>query len=307
MNLLEIRDLKVSFFTEDGVVRVLNGIDLVISKNEKLGLIGETGCGKTVLAHTIIRLLPENCKIDGEILYKGRELLKLSEDEMRRVRGKEIAMVFQNPLSSLNPLLSVGSQISEVLKPKNRAWEKAIGFLRKVGIPSPEKRAKEYPHEFSGGMRQRVMIAIALACNPSLIIADEPTKGLDMTIKAQIVELIKEVTRDKAMLLITHELGVAKELCQRVAVMYAGKIIEEGLLDEVFSNPLHPYTRGLLDSHPSRGLKPIKGMTPSLINLPEGCAFYPRCDLAMERCKKNMPNFVGDKNHRVRCFFADRS
>jgi peptide/nickel transport system ATP-binding protein len=259
MTLLGIRNLKVYFYSEDGVVQAVNDVDLDIGEGETLGIIGETGCGKTILGLSILRLLSENTKVEGRILYKGEDLLKLSEDEMRKIRGKEIAMIFQNPLSS-------------------------------------------------GGMRQRAMIAMGLICMPSLIIADEPTTGLDVTIQAQIVELMKEVLKDSgtSMLLITHDLGVAAELCDYIAVMYPGEIVEYADVRNIFKNPKHPYTRGFLDSLPGRGLKPIPGISPSLINIPEGCKFHPRCSYATERCKKERPQMkkVGEK-HFVRCFLYD--
>ena len=310
MNLLEIVDLKTHFTTPDGVVRAVDRIDLSIKEKETFGLVGETGSGKTVLGLTIMRLLPPTTMVGGEIIYKGKNLLEVSEAEMREVRGEEIAMILQNPTTSLNPVLRVGEQIAEAIRlhqglNKRYAKEKAIEMLGSVRISSPSARADEYPHEFSGGMKQRVMIAMGLACDPSLIIADEPTKGLDVTIKAQIVELIKKVTEDKAMLLITHDLGVARELCDRIALMYAGELVEYGLLRDIFENPLHPYTIGFLDSLPARGLVPIRGLSPSLIHLPDGCRFHPRCDFATEECMQRHPEVVevGD-GHFVRCYHA---
>ena len=313
MTLLGIRNLKVYFYSEDGVVRAVNDVDLDIGEGETLGIIGETGCGKTILGLSILRLLSENTKVEGRILYKGEDLLKLSEDEMRKIRGKEIAMIFQNPLSSMNPVLTIGTQVAEPVElhqhlDNQNAKEKVIEMLKSVRIPSPSKRVDEYPHEFSGGMRQRAMIAMGLICMPSLIIADEPTTGLDVTIQAQIVELMKEVLKDSgtSMLLITHDLGVAAELCDHMAVMYPGEIVEYAGVRDMFKNPKHPYTRGFLDSLPGRGLKPIPGMSPSMINLPEGCKFHPRCSYATERCKKERPRMieVGEK-HFVRCFLYD--
>ena len=313
MTLLGIRNLKVYFYSEDGVVRAVNDVDLDIGEGETLGIIGETGCGKTILGLSILRLLSENTKVEGRILYKGEDLLKLSEDEMRKIRGKEIAMIFQNPLSSMNPVLTIGTQVAEPVElhqhlDNQNAKEKVIEMLKSVRIPSPSKRVNEYPHEFSGGMRQRAMIAMGLICMPSLIIADEPTTGLDVTIQAQIVELMKEVLKDSgtSMLLITHDLGVAAELCDYIAVMYPGEIVEYAGVRNIFKNPKHPYTRGFLDSLPGRGLKPIPGISPSLINIPEGCKFHPRCSYATGRCKKERPQMkkVGEK-HFVRCFLYD--
>ncbi|RLG32643.1 dipeptide ABC transporter ATP-binding protein DppD [Methanosarcinales archaeon] len=307
MSLLTITHLKVLFPTQDGVVKAVNTVDLKIANAERLGLIGETGCGKTVLGLSIIRLLQPSTKIEGEIVYKGKELLRLSEEEMRKIRGKEIAMILQNPTTSLNPVLKVGDQIAEAIQlhqglDKRAAKEKAIEMLESVKIPSPEKRANEYPHQFSGGMKERVMIAMGLACNPSLIIADEPTKGLDVTIKVQIVKLMKEVSRRKSMLFITHDLGVAAEICDNIAVMYAGELVEYAKTEDIFKNPFHPYTRGFLNSLPSRGLKQIRGISPSLIDLPTGCRFHPRCDQASAKCKIDHPELVEIENgHFARC------
>lgn len=310
MEILKLIDLKVRISTEYGIVRAADTVNLEIGKNETLGLIGETGCGKTVLGLSILRLLPENTTVEGKILYQGVDLLTLGEDEMRQIRGKEIATIFQNPLTSMNPALTIGTQISEpfVLHQgfkKKDAMQKVIEMLKQVRMPSPSERVKSYPHELSGGMRQRAMIAMGLACTPPLIIADEPTKGLDVTIQAQVVELIKELTRKSgtSMLLITHDLGVAAELCDNIAVMYSGEIVEYANIKEFFKNPGHPYTQGFLDSLPSRGLKPMNGMSPSLIDLPEGCKFYPRCPSAMDICKSNRPEMVEiAKRHLVRCF-----
>ncbi len=313
MTLLSIQNLKVHFHTEDGAVRAVNDVVLDIEEGKTLGLIGETGCGKTVLGLAILRLLSENTKVEGKILYHGKDLLKLNEDEIRKIRGKEIAMIFQNPLTSFNPVLTIGTQLSEPFElhqglKKKDAIQKVIEMLKLVQIPSPSERVNEYPHEFSGGMRQRAMIAMGLACKPSLIIADEPTKGLDVTIQAQVVGLMKELTTNSktSMLLITHDLGVAAELCDNIAVMYPGEIVEYADIKEFFKNPKHPYAQGLLDSLPSRGLKPMNGMSPSLINLPEGCKFHPRCPLAMGICKNKRPEMaeIGEK-HFVRCFLYD--
>jgi peptide/nickel transport system ATP-binding protein len=310
---LSIRDLKAYFYTRDGVVRAVDGVDLDIEEGETLGIIGETGCGKTILGLSILRLLSENTKVEGKILYRGKDLLELDENEMREIRGKEIAMIFQNPLSSMNPVLTVGTQVAEPVElhqhlKKRDAREMVIEMLRSVKIPSPFKRVDEYPHEFSGGMRQRAMIAMGLICMPSLIIADEPTTGLDVTIQAQIVELMKEVLEDSgtSMLLITHDLGVAAELCDHIAVMYPGEIVEYASVRDLFKNPKHPYTRGFLGSLPGRGLKPIPGISPSLIDLPAGCKFHPRCPSATERCRKERPGMIeiGEK-HYVRCFLYD--
>jgi len=308
MSILKLTHLKVHFPTQDGVVKAVNTVDLEIAHGERLGLIGETGCGKTVLGMSVMRLLQLATKVEGKIVYKGRDILRLSEEEMRKIRGKEIAMILQNPTTSLNPVLKVGDQIAEAIQlhqglNKREAREKAVEMLESVKISSPEKRASEYPHEFSGGMKERAMIAMALACNPSLIIADEPTKGLDVTIKMQIIKLMKEVTKQKSMLFITHDLGAAAEICDNIAVMYAGELVEYAKTTDIFKNPMHPYTRGFLNSLPGMGLKPIRGMSPSLIDLPTGCRFYPRCDHASAKCKIEHPEMVEIKNgYSARCF-----
>ena len=310
MTLLRISDLKTYFPTPDGIVRAVDTIDLSIGERETVGLIGETGCGKTVLGLTLMRLLQSSTKTEGTIIYNGTNLLKVSEAEMRMIRGEEIAMILQNPTTSLNPVMRVGEQIAEAIRlhqglSKRDAKEKAIEMLDAVRIPSPSIRVNEYPHEFSGGMKQRVMIAMGLACNPSLIIADEPTKGLDVTIKSQIIKLLKEVTKERAMLIITHDLGVARELCDRIALMYAGELVEYATTGEIFEAPLHPYTRGFLGSLPSNGLVPIPGMSPSLINLPDGCRFHPRCGHVTELCRRKHPDMIEIENgHFVRCFHA---
>jgi len=310
VNLLEIINLKTHFPTPNGLVKAVDTIDMSISEQETFGLIGETGCGKSVLGHSIIRLLQSDTVVKGKIIYKGKNLLEISEAEMRNIRGEEIAMILQNPTTSLNPVINVGEQIAEAIRLHQRlnkkdAKQKAIEMLEAVRIPSPSQRANEYPHEFSGGMKQRVMIAMGLACDPALVIADEPTKGLDVTIKIQIVELMKEITAQKAMLLITHDLGVASEMCDRIALMYAGELVEYASVIEIFENPLHPYTIGFLDSLPGRGLVPIPGMSPSLIDLPDGCRFHPRCSYVMEICRQKHPEMTEMKDgHFVRCFHA---
>jgi peptide/nickel transport system ATP-binding protein len=299
MTLLSLEHLESCFMTVDGIVRAVDDVSLEVGENENLGLVGESGCGKTVLALSILRLLSENTRIEGKIIYKGQDMLALSEDELRAIRGKEIAQIFQNPISSLNPVLNMGFQISEPFMlhqgmEKGTARSRAVQMLGLVRIPSPSVRAKEYPHEFSGGMRQRAMIAMGLACKPSLIIADEPTRGLDVTIQAQIVELMKELIKDSgsSMLLITHDLSLAAELCDRIAVMYSGEIVEIADIRDFFNDPAHPYSRGFLESLPSRGMKPIRGISPSLINPPKGCRFEPRCDYAQEKCRVVHPGLV---------------
>jgi peptide/nickel transport system ATP-binding protein len=311
MNRLEITNLRVLFPTDDGLVKATDGVDLQIEEVENLGLIGESGSGKTVLGMAILRLLPKDAMMEGKIKFNGRDLLSLKEDEMRRVRGKEIVMILQNPTSALNPALTVGSQIEEVLRLHEdldgpSARKRVLELLRKVKIRGASKRAKDYPHQFSGGMKERAMIAMALASDPSLIIADEPTKGLDVTVKREILGLLKEVTERKSMLFITHDLASAAEICERIAVMYAGELLEIGKTEELLNDPLHPYTKGFLGSLPSRGLKPIRGMGPSLISLPSGCKFHPRCDHATEVCRRDHPPMVQrDGGRQVRCFLYD--
>lgn len=311
MSVLEIIDLKTWFQTQDGLVKAVNSVNLRIEKNERVGLVGETGCGKTVLSFSIIRLLQPTTMIEGKILYKSKDILKLSEREMQKIRGKEIAMILQNPTTALNPVLKVGDQIAEAIwlhqgLNKKEAKEKAVEMLEAVKIPLAEKRANEYPHQFSGGMKERALIAIGLACGPSLIIADEPTKGLDVTTKAQIIKLMKDMTKQRSMLFITHDLEVAAEICDNIAMMYAGELVEYAKTGNIFKNPMHPYTQGFFNSLPNRGLKPIKGMSPSLIDLPSGCRFYPRCDYAREICKNRHPEMVEMENgHFVRCLLYD--
>ena len=308
MNLLKIKALRVYFPTDDGIVKAVDGVDLNIKREEILGLIGETGCGKTVLGMSIMRLIQSTTLTDGEIIYKDRDLLSLSDDEMRKIRGGEIAMVLQNPMTSLNPVIRVGEQIAETIRlhqglDKKAARKRVIEMLRDVRIPDPEKSVDSYPHQLSGGMQERVMIAMALASNPELIIADEPTKGLDVTVKREIIRLMKEVTAKRSMLFITHDLGAAAEICDNIAVMYAGELLEHASVDSIFSEPLHPYSEGLLNSLPERGLKPIRGISPSLIDTPQGCRFHPRCDYAMEICREKHPEMVKLEDGRaVRCF-----
>ncbi|MFB3763876.1 MAG: ABC transporter ATP-binding protein [Methanotrichaceae archaeon] len=307
MTLLDIINLKAHFPTSDGMVKAVDCVDLSLGERERLGLIGETGCGKTVLGMSIIRLLQPTTRIDGQILFRGKDLLKLSEEEMRRNRGKEIAMILQNPTTSLNPVLKIGDQIAEAIRlhqglNKKEARQKAVEVLESVRIPEASKRANQYPHELSGGMKERAMIAMGLACDPSLIIADEPTKGLDMDTKAQIVDLLKKVTARKSMLIITHDLGVAGQICDRIAVMYAGELLEEAGSKAILNHPVHPYTQGFINSLPSRGLLPIRGSSPSLIDPPHGCRFHPRCDRALDICRNKHPEMIRLENdHLVRC------
>ncbi len=296
--IMEVRDLRVDFQTDEGILRAVDGVNLKLERSEVLAIVGESGSGKTVTAQTLLGLTrTKNASHAGEILYDGRDLVTAPEAELRRIRGAEIAMIFQDPLSSLNPLQRVGQQIVEMIRlhrPVSReaAFAEAERLLAEVGIPRPHDRIRSYPHEFSGGMRQRVMIAMALACNPKILIADEPTTALDVTIQAQVLSLIKKIREEHgtAVIFITHDLGIVADIADRVAVMYAGRVVEEAPCAELFHNPQHPYTWGLLGSVPradrprGRRLLPIKGAPPSLVSLPEGCRFRPRCEHAFDRC-----------------------
>jgi oligopeptide transport system ATP-binding protein len=301
--LLEVRDLHAQFPTRDGLVKAVDGISFRLERGETLGIVGESGAGKSVAVLSVLRLLQPPGRITaGQVLYRGRDLVKLSEPEMLEIRGHEIAMIFQDPMTSLNPVYRVGWQVGEPLRlhrglDRRRSLKEAIGMLRKVGIPEPEKRARAYPHEMSGGMRQRATIAMALTTAPSVLIADEPTTALDVTIQAQILELLKQVNAElgTATILITHNLGVVAGMCERVIVMYAGRVVEEGPTDEVFATPRHPYTWSLLrslprlDSDEREPLRPIEGTPPDLTALPSGCAFHPRCPFVVERCVSDVP------------------
>ena len=304
-HLLEIRGLKTHFATEDGMVHAVDGVDLAIDRGETLGVVGESGCGKTVTALSVLKLIatPPGRIVAGQILWRGRDLVPLSPDEMRSIRSKEIGIVFQEPMTSLNPVYTVGAQIAETVREheglgRRAALEKAVEMLRLVHIPNAQRRVHDYPHQFSGGMRQRVMIAMALSCNPQLLIADEPTTALDVTIQAQILELIAEMKErfGMAVMLITHAMGVVAETAQRVAVMYAGKVVEEAPVAELFSQPRHPYTRGLIRSIPridragrKERLAAIAGVVPSLLEPPPGCRFAARCEFAMPVCTAATP------------------
>lgn len=292
--LLEVKDLKISFSTYDGVVQAVRGVNFDIKKGETLAIVGESGSGKSVTTKAIMQLLPEHSKLEGEILFNGDDIAKKSDKQMQKVRGQEISMIFQDPMTSLNPTLKIGTQIMEPLikhqkMNRSQARKRTIELLELVGIPNPEQRIKQYPHQFSGGMRQRVVIAIALACNPKLLIADEPTTALDVTIQAQILDLMKEIQKktDTSIIFITHDLGVVANVADRVAVMYAGKIVEIGTVDEIFYNPKHPYTWGLLGSMPTLDsnedeLFAIPGTPPDMTNPPKGDAFAPRNRFALE-------------------------
>jgi oligopeptide/dipeptide ABC transporter ATP-binding protein len=319
-SLLEVRDLKTYFFTEDGVVKAVDGVDFSVNKGEVLGLVGESGCGKSVSSLSILRLVGTPGKITGgSILFEGKNVLEMTDAEMVKIRGNRISMIFQQPQSSLNPVFKVGDQVAEVLMlhkgmRQKEAWKRAVELLTLVGIPNPEQKASAFPHEMSGGQAQRVMIAMALALSPALLIADEPTTALDVTIQAQILDLIREL-REKtntAVILITHDLGVIAEMADRVAVMYAGEIVEYADVAPLFAQPLHPYTQGLIGSIPVVGkvvdrLEVIPGLVPNLIDLPPGCRFAPRCKLreqyGLEICKKVEPELVDIGPRRtVRCW-----
>ena len=321
--LLEVKNLKTHFVTRSGVVRAVDDVSWDVGESETVALVGESGCGKSVSALSIMRLVagPAGRIVGGQVLFKGRDLLELSEEAMRHVRGREIGMIFQEPMTSLNPVLTIGRQLTEGLEihlgfAPTEARRRAAELLGMVGIPDPERRLSQYPHQFSGGMRQRMMIAMAVACNPSLILADEPTTALDVTIQAQILELMKDLSRrfGVAMLIITHNLGVVARYADRVNVMYAGRIIERGTARELYANPRHPYTLGLLRSvprldEPRRArLDPIEGQPPDLTRLPSGCAFTPRCAFSVERCRVEIPplRVVNGGGHVSACWEAEK-
>jgi peptide/nickel transport system ATP-binding protein len=318
--LLQVNGLKVRFATEDGVVRAVDGVDFDLERGKVLGIVGESGSGKSVTAMTLLGLTRDkNTRFEGEVLYRDQDLLQLPESRLREVRGNEIAMIFQDPMTSLNPVYTVGSQIVEAITTheqasKAEAKRRAVELLRQVGIPNPQVRVDDYPHQFSGGMRQRAMIAMALSCNPDVLIADEPTTALDVTIQAQILELLDRLRADfdSAVILITHDLGVVAEVADDIVVMYAGRIVERGAKRQLFYDPQHPYTWGLLGSIPRldrpkpERLHSIKGTPPSLINLPEGCKFRPRCPHAFEKCNEEpeLKNRVDSPGHLDRCWLS---
>ena len=317
--LLSVRNLKTSFFTHVGEVKAVRGISFDVNEGEVLGIVGESGSGKSVTSLSIMGLLQYPGRVvDGEILLNGEDILTYGKNQMRKVRGKEIAMIFQDPMTSLNPVYTIGNQIMEMIlehekMSRREARARAIEMLKLVGIPAAEKRIDSYPHEFSGGMRQRVMIALALSCNPKLLIADEPTTALDVTIQAQILNLIKKLNRQFGMttMLITHDLGVVATVCDKVAVMYGGLIMEYGTADEIFYHPRHPYTMGLLGSIPhvdggeKRRLIPIDGTPPDLINPPKGCPFSTRCKYCMNVCTQEQPPYFAEDKHRTMCWMLD--
>lgn len=323
--LLEVVNLRTQFPTRAGLVRAVDGVSFSIGKGELLGLVGESGCGKSITALSIMRLIyPPGKIVSGSIKFRGEELTTATEDRLKEIRGNDIAMIFQDPMTSLNPVFTVGEQIAEALRlhrnlDKKAAWNGAIEAMKEVSIPSPDQRVKDYPHQLSGGMRQRVMIAMALACDPELLIADEPTTALDVTIQAQILELLDELRRSRklAVLLITHDLGVVAEVADRVCVMYTGKVVEESGVDELFADPKHPYTRGLLRSVPkltevgtakAERLQTIEGTVPSPTNLPFGCHFAPRCEHRMDICVEGeIPLLPRPDGSKVRCVLFDDS
>ena len=321
--LLSVRNLKTYFYTDEGVVRAVDGLSYDLHKGETLGIVGESGSGKSVHALSLMRLIPTppGKIVDGQIFFEKRDLLKISDEQMRRIRGNRMAMIFQEPMTSLNPVLTIGEQIAEAVilhqkVDKKAAWERAIEMLERVKIPLARDRVKDYPHQFSGGMRQRVMIAMALSCNPSILIADEPTTALDVTIQAQILDLMRELQQEFGMsiIFITHNLGVVAEMCDNVVVMYAGRPIEHTDVKQTFKEPKHPYTWGLLHSVPKlysrrERLIPIEGQPPSLIDLPVGCAFAPRCPFVMEICvQADPPDFPVGPNHTAKCYlYSDKA
>jgi oligopeptide/dipeptide ABC transporter ATP-binding protein len=315
-DILQIKDLRTWFHVMDGTVKAVDGVDLSIGRGRTLGVVGESGCGKSVTALSIMRLLdiPPAEIASGEIRFDGRDLLALPEDEMRRLRGNEIAMIFQEPMTSLNPVFRVGDQIAEAVRlhfevSKAEAQDRAVENLRRVGMAHPERRAKQYPHELSGGMRQRVMIAMALSCQPKLLIADEPTTALDVTIQAQILELIREIQAQTgaALMLITHDLGVVAEMVDEVVVMYAGRVVERGTAVQVLLEPMHPYSEGLLASIPSRSMRGqrlnvIRGTVPNPFNMPEGCNFGPRCPYVFDACRAYDPRLGEVDGRQLACW-----
>lgn len=315
-DLLNIKNLKTYFYTEDGVIKAVDDVSLSIKEGETLGVVGESGCGKSITAMSILRLIPNppGKIIDGEIIFDGEDLTKVSDAHIRKIRGNKISVIFQEPMTSLNPVFTIGDQIIEAIvihqnMNQEQARKKAIEMLKLVGIPRAEEVVDAYPHELSGGMRQRAMIAMAMACNPKLLIADEPTTALDVTIQAQILDLMRDLKNktNTSIMLITHDLGVVAEMADHVVVMYAGKVVEEANVLEIFKNPMHPYTVGLLESKPILNqdkdrLNSIPGQVPNPLNMPEGCYFHPRCSKAMDICKKQQPTLSTVKDgHKVAC------
>jgi oligopeptide transport system ATP-binding protein len=320
-NLLEVNNLKTSFYTQFGEVQAVGGVSFNLEYGEVMGIVGESGSGKSVTMMSIMRLLDDNGKVkEGKVRFEDNDIVAMDEEAMSQIRGNEISMIFQDPMTSLNPLMTIGNQIMEPLRihkkmTKEEAHKKAIELLHLVGIPSPESRMKQYPHEFSGGMRQRVMIAMALTCNPKLLIADEPTTALDVTIQAQILEIMKDIKQklNTSIILITHDLGVVADICDKVNVMYGGLIIEQGSARDIFYNSRHPYTWGLMESVPNPNtlvkerLRPIDGQPPDLFKPPKGCPFYARCKHSMEVCKEHRPSYYEiSKGHKSACWLNDK-
>lgn len=320
-DLLEIKNLKVAFVNGPKRAQVISELSLVLGPNETLGIVGESGSGKSVTSLAVMRLLPQaTAQIEGEILFDGTNLLALSEREMQDIRGNKIAMIFQEPMTSLNPLHPIGKQIAESVRlhskaTKQEAMARALELLELCGIPDPQQRLKEYPHQLSGGMRQRVMIAIALACDPELLIADEPTTALDVTIQAQILDLMKNIKKQREMsiIMITHDLGIVYDFCDRVVVVYTGEVVESARVKDLFDKPLHPYTEGLVQAlpklgHPAERLEAIEGMVPDAGQMPEGCHFHPRCKYATDRCRQAHPPLtLREDGRQVRCFRVEES
>jgi peptide/nickel transport system ATP-binding protein len=318
--LLEVNNLRTTFYNRGNKIEAVRDISFHVCKSEILGVVGESGSGKSVAMKSILGIVPRNAKIEqGEIFFEGKDLLKVSKDARASIKGKDLAMIFQDPMTALNPVKKIGYHLEEVIirhkkMNKHDAKKIAIEMLRKVGIPMPEKRLDEYPHEFSGGMRQRVLIAMALSCSPKLLIADEPTSALDVTIEAQILELIRDLQKEENMsvIIITHDLGVVASLCSRIVVMYAGMIMEEGTTREIFYSPKHPYTKALLNSIPKisdakERLIPIKGIAPSLLNPPKGCPFAERCEFVMDKCNFEIPKYTNfSETQRCMCFLAEK-
>lgn len=319
-NFLEVNNVKTSFYTQFGEVQAVGGVSFELNSGEVLGIVGESGSGKSVTMLSIMKLLDDNGKVkEGEVLFQGVDLISLSEAEMCKIRGDSISMIFQDPMTCLNPLMTIGKQLMEPLRihknmSKEEAYKRAVELLGLVGIPSPKSRMKQYPHEFSGGMRQRVMIAMALSCNPKLLIADEPTTALDVTIQAQILELMKDIKNklNASIILITHDLGVVADICDKVNVMYGGLIVESGTVNDIYYKSRHPYTWGLMESVPNpntlakKRLKPIDGQPPDLFKPPKGCPFYARCKYAMKVCKDNRPTFYTiSEGHKAACWLND--
>jgi oligopeptide transport system ATP-binding protein len=316
--LLEVRDLKTYFFTQEGMVKAVDGVSFDLQEGETLGLVGESGCGKSVSAMSLMRLIPDppGKIVGGEVIFEGKDLVTMSDEEIRTIRGNRIAMIFQEPMTSLNPVLTIGRQLTEALElhlhlDKQAARDRAVELLQAVGIPDAARRVDDYPHQFSGGMRQRVMIAMGMSCQPKLLLADEPTTALDVTIQAQVLEVMQKLSRDTgtATIIITHNLGVVARYAQRVNVMYAGRIIERADAGDLYSHPLHPYTLGLLHSVPRldealrEKLDPIEGLPPDLINLPPGCPFVPRCKFVKPKCMEEYPPLMEvAKDHTAACW-----